>query len=53
MTRDYAEFAKLDIAQPQIQVYSGVSVNADRTITLAESHRKYEEVISKKSPTLQ
>ena len=32
---DYAEFAKLDIAQPQIQVYSVMSVNADGTITLA------------------
>ena len=32
---DYAEFAKLDIAQPQIQVYSVMSVNTDGTITLA------------------
>lgn len=32
---DYKEFAKLDIAQPQIQVYSVMSVNADGTITLA------------------
>ena len=32
---DYKEFAKLDIAQPQIQVYSVMSVKADRTITLA------------------
>ena len=31
---DYKEFAKLDIAQPQIQVYSVMSVNADGTITL-------------------
>jgi repressor of nif and glnA expression len=32
---DYAEFAKLDIAQPQILVYSVMSVNTDGTITLA------------------
>lgn len=32
---DYNEFAKLDIAQPQIQVYSVMSVKADGTITLA------------------
>ena len=32
---DYKEFSKLDIAQPQIQVYSVMSVNADGTITLA------------------
>ena len=32
---DYNEFAKLDIAQPQIQVYSVMSVNTDGTITLA------------------
>lgn len=31
---DYKEFAKLDIAQPQIQVYSVMSINADGTITL-------------------
>jgi hypothetical protein len=35
IARDYAAFAKLDIAQPQIQVYSVMSVNADGTITLA------------------
>ncbi len=35
IARDYKEFAQLDIAQPQIQVYSVMSVNADRTITLA------------------
>lgn len=32
---DYNEFAKLDIAQPQIQVYSVMSVNADETLSLA------------------
>jgi hypothetical protein len=32
---DYKEFAKLDIAQPQIQVYSVMSVNADETLSLA------------------
>lgn len=32
---DYKEFAKLDIAQPLIQVYSVMSVKADITITLA------------------
>ena len=32
---DYKEFAKLDIALPQIQVYSVMSVNTDGTITLA------------------
>ena len=32
---DYKEFAKLDIAQPQIQVYSVMSVNTDGTISLA------------------
>lgn len=35
IARDYKEFANLDIAQPQIQVYSVMSVNADGTITLA------------------
>ena len=35
IARDYAAFAKLDIAQPQIQVYSVMSINADGTITLA------------------
>ena len=35
IARDYKEFAQLDIAQPQIQVYSVMSVNADCTITLA------------------
>ena len=32
---DYKEFAKLEIAQPQIQVYYVMSVNTDGTITLA------------------
>ena len=32
---DYKEFAKLDIAQPQIQVYTVMSVNADETLSLA------------------
>lgn len=32
---DYKKFAKLDIAQPQIQVYSVMSVNTDGTISLA------------------
>ncbi|MBQ6200650.1 MAG: hypothetical protein IJK50_04340 [Prevotella sp.] len=32
---DYTDFARLDIAQPQIQVYSVMSINADGTITLA------------------
>ena len=35
IARDYAKFANLDIAQPQIQVYSVMSVNTDGTITLA------------------
>ena len=35
IARDCKEFAKLNIAQPQIQVYSMISVNADETITLA------------------
>ena len=35
IARDYKEFANLDIAQPQIQVYSVMSVNADGTITLS------------------
>ena len=35
IARYYKEFANLDIAQPQIQVYSVMSVNADGTITLS------------------
>lgn len=35
IARDYKEFANLYIVQPQILVYSVMSVNADRTITLA------------------
>ena len=34
IARDYKEFANLDIAQPQIHVYSVMSVKADGTITL-------------------
>ena len=35
VARDYKEFANLYIVQPQILVYSVMSVNADGTITLA------------------
>lgn len=35
ISRDYTESANLDIAQPQIHVYSVMSVNADDTITLS------------------
>ena len=35
ISESYKEFANLDIAQPQIQVYHVMSVNADGTITLA------------------
>lgn len=35
ITRDYAEFEKLDISQSQIQVYSVMSINVDGTISLA------------------
>ena len=34
ISESYKEFANLDIAQPQIQVYHVMSVNADGTITL-------------------
>lgn len=35
ISKNYKGFANLDIAQPQIQVYSVMSVNTDGTITLA------------------
>ena len=35
ISSDYEDFATLDITQPQIQVYSVMSINMDGTITLA------------------
>lgn len=35
LAKDYRDFANLDFAQPQIQVYYVRTVNADGTITLA------------------